>query len=397
MDESVNNKSNNILQYGIFFIISFLMMLLFSESSSLYWFNNFADTQIYFTIGRGMMHGILPYKGLLDQKGPMTFLIYGLASLMQIKNCMYFGVYLFESISLFISLILVNKIIYLVSKHKLVSFVLSLVYPVLLVVRNAFVTGGAAEEFALPFLLGLIYFALKLIKNDYTYNNLSFFIQGILMGCVFWMKYTLIGAWLGFALVLLIILISKRRWQDIFKYILLAFFGFVVASLPWIIYFAINNGLKSLFVGYFYFNIVVYPKKVSIIRKILYATFFTFYSYHKNIIAYLLIVVGAYITAFSNKITKNWSVKFMLIDMIFCNVFLVYCVYIFGKKYQLILLPFSALTLAALGKILVTHKIKINNITAIIAILLTFVLGFCFNFNFKFSKVCGAKEPVQIC
>lgn len=40
------------------------------------------DTNIYYLIGHGWMHGILPYAGLSDLKGPLVFLEHGLGSLL---------------------------------------------------------------------------------------------------------------------------------------------------------------------------------------------------------------------------------------------------------------------------------------------------------------------------
>jgi hypothetical protein len=69
-----------------------------TKSSPLYPLNDWVDANIYFTIGKGMMHGRVPYVDLYDQKGPVAFLLFGLASL--VSGTSFFGVYLLETLAL---------------------------------------------------------------------------------------------------------------------------------------------------------------------------------------------------------------------------------------------------------------------------------------------------------
>lgn len=47
-----------------------------SKSSFLYPLNDWVDVNCFFTVGRGMLHGLVPYRDLYEQKG--TYYLYRL-------------------------------------------------------------------------------------------------------------------------------------------------------------------------------------------------------------------------------------------------------------------------------------------------------------------------------
>ncbi|MDH6355503.1 hypothetical protein M2132_001848 [Dysgonomonas sp. PH5-45] len=63
------------------FVYNALLLFLCSRMSPLYDFNAWSDINVYFTIGKGWMNGLLPYRDLFDHKGPLIFLIYGIGYL----------------------------------------------------------------------------------------------------------------------------------------------------------------------------------------------------------------------------------------------------------------------------------------------------------------------------
>ena len=64
-------------------IISFSILIICTKSSPLYVFNDWVDANAYFTMGKGMIHGLIPFKDLFEQKGPLLYLIHGLSYLFQ--------------------------------------------------------------------------------------------------------------------------------------------------------------------------------------------------------------------------------------------------------------------------------------------------------------------------
>lgn len=52
------------------------------KSSFQYPLNDWGDTNCFFTLGRGIKHGIIPYLDLYEQKGPLLYFQFYLAALM---------------------------------------------------------------------------------------------------------------------------------------------------------------------------------------------------------------------------------------------------------------------------------------------------------------------------
>ena len=73
------------------------LITLFSRSSFLYPFNNWADTNVYMTMGREMLRGAVPYRDLFDHKGLLWYFLYMAANLISRKT--FLGLYLIELFS----------------------------------------------------------------------------------------------------------------------------------------------------------------------------------------------------------------------------------------------------------------------------------------------------------
>jgi hypothetical protein len=74
-------------------MLSFLLMMICTRSSFLYPMNNWDDVNSYFTMGKGMMNGLVIYRDLYEQKGPYLYFLYGLAYL--ISHRTFAGVFIF--------------------------------------------------------------------------------------------------------------------------------------------------------------------------------------------------------------------------------------------------------------------------------------------------------------
>ena len=74
-----------------------IIMTICSRSSFLYVFNLCDDANSYFTMGKSMFRGFVPYRDLFDQKGILLYFIYGLSSLMSATT--FRGVFVMEIIA----------------------------------------------------------------------------------------------------------------------------------------------------------------------------------------------------------------------------------------------------------------------------------------------------------
>ena len=78
------------------FVVSSLIILFTSKCSPLYPFNDWVDANAFFTTGKGIFNGIVPYRDLFEQKGLLLYFIYGIGYL--ISHTSFIGIYFFEVI-----------------------------------------------------------------------------------------------------------------------------------------------------------------------------------------------------------------------------------------------------------------------------------------------------------
>lgn len=180
-----------------------LALLAASTSSPLYATNFWTDTNIYFTIGRGMTQGLMPYRDLFDHKGPLLYMLYALGAMM--SDTGFAGVFVLEVIGLAATLFAGYRIVRLYGENRLSPAVIPLL-AVVTATCTAFTLGGSAEEFCLPALAAALYAVLARMRAREgcvhpLRLNAAF---GAAMGWVFLIKYTDCGLFFGLGLFALL-------------------------------------------------------------------------------------------------------------------------------------------------------------------------------------------------
>lgn len=180
-------------------LCALLALFVASTSSPRYETNFWTDTNLYFTIGRGMREGLMPYRDLFDHKGPLLFLIYGLAAC--ISDTSFLGVYLLEAVSLFCMLLAAWRLISLFGEGELTLCAIPLTAMVT-VACTAFNQGGCAEEFCLPALTIAVTAAMgRFMRGGQREGSaLRLAAFGAAMAWVFAIKYTDCGLFFGVGL-----------------------------------------------------------------------------------------------------------------------------------------------------------------------------------------------------
>ena len=257
-----------INKYLIFsFLVAFIILLITSKNSFLYPFNDWVDANSFFTVGKSMFNGLVLYKDIFEQKGPLLYLIYGIGYLISHKT--FYGVFVLEVISFTIFLYYVHKI-FIMFFDKRYSLVLIPSLAVVITTSSLFVQGGSCEEFCLPFIGISLYYYIKHFKEK-ELTNKEIFINGLIAGLVLMTKYTLLGFWIGFCLFIGINLIYKKEYKKLIIYGLVFLLGMLIPFLVGVIYFLINGALKDFIDVYFIFNITAYGsnENYGLIEKIL--------------------------------------------------------------------------------------------------------------------------------
>jgi len=241
---------------------AFLITMVCSRSSFLYPFNNWDDDNCFFTVGKSMFNGMVLYKDIYEQKGPLLYFIYGVAYLM--SHTSFIGAFFIEVAFACAYMLAVYKI-----SRLYIGTIPSLAVSALSVAISfssfAFYFGGSAEELCFPLVAWPMYFMLKRIKlGDGAADWRKLLISGFLSGCVFLIKFTLLSFALTFVVFVAVELIRRKNYSYIWKAFLFYAAGAVIAFLPWLIYFAANGALADFFRVYIYNNIFIYGSSSDI-------------------------------------------------------------------------------------------------------------------------------------
>jgi len=236
-------------------LCSVLALSVATTSSPLYAVNFWTDTNLYFTIGRGMTQGMMPYRDLFDHKGPLTFILYALGALA--SDTSFIGVFVLEVLSLAVMLYLGYRTAALYGGRSLLVIPIT---AILTVTCTAFNQGGSAEEFCLPALSLGLYAALKRMRMGETCKrperlHVAF---GTAMGWVFAIKYTDCGLFFGLGLAVLLYEWHVRGFSCAVASGLWMLAGLGLIVLPQAAYFALNGALDELIEVYFIQNIFGY-------------------------------------------------------------------------------------------------------------------------------------------
>lgn len=383
---------------GYFFLFSLFIMLLYTSSSPLYVTNPWVDSNSFMTMGRGIWHGLVPYRDLFEQKGPILYFMHTLGYL--ISPGQFWGVYILQSLAMTINIVYFYKTAKLfLSEH--VATIIALFIPAT-ILNSFFHYGNSAEEFVLPAIFILIYTIFNASqKEEFSFTNKELCVQGMLLAYVFWIKYSLIGAWITFVIIYAAYLIVKKDFTKLRQGLLFGLNGFLLVSSVVMVYFAINNATYYLLDVYFITNITAYAQgNVSVIARLFnaFAILISRYRYHP--IVSLIVIIGLVAVGYTTLLTKRNVARLMIVSSFLATGILQYYGGIIIGYYFLIMSPFISIGLMAIMKVLVDKKISIfeQKSTATILFIVTsaIFLPLVGNANINHSRLFPNNDYIQI-
>ena len=377
----LNINKEKIKEIIYLFLIIFIILLLTSKNSFLYPLNDWVDENAFFTMGKSLMNGVVPYRDLYEQKGPLLYLIFGIGYL--ISNTSFLGVFILEVVSWVIAMIFFYKIIILFLSKRSANIIIP-IFVSLLSTTYAFAHGGSAEEFCMPFFFITLYYFIKHFKVK-KLNILEMLINGIMAGCVLLIKYTLLGFWIGFTLVIFVDFIKEKDYKKAITYPLILLGGMLIPFGLFTIYFLLNKGFIDFIKVYFISNIFNYgADKVSIFSKVLRIGKEFIIALRLNGIMFILfILLGLSILVFKEFKKFRWY----LLTMILITIFFVYYGLLFYRYYVFFILLFICIPLiwvfTCLDKYFKQNRVYIIGIS--ITLILT-ILNAYFNANYDYMR-----------
>lgn len=345
-------KNKSIGEAGFLLLSSFVIIMLVSRSSFLYPCNDWNDANSYFSVGKALFNGKMPYRDVFDQKGMYLYFFYGLAYLM--SHTTFFGVFLMEVVLAAFDLWGLFSILQLYVK-KSTALVLAPLALTAAFCSNSFYWGGSAEEVCFPFLIWGLYLSLDYFKNHYPekMSGRTVFTGGLLAGMVANIKFTVLGFFFAWMMGIAIAFLVKRDLPGAVRSCLIFLLGMAIPFIPWLLYFGLQNSLYEWYYGYVYVNVVVYSnlsgegpslyERVYTLAKLLY------WLIRKNLIYFGFVIPGVLWSLFGRK--KKILERVQIIALCF---FLFLGIYIGGATLPYYALPLSVFTVlgfAFLGQI----------------------------------------------
>lgn len=365
-------------------LISFIFITIGSKNSPLYLINDWYDAEAFMTMGKGLLNGLVPYKDLFEQKGPILYFIYALANIISTKT--FFGVYLIEIGTFTIFLLLVRKTLNLFfdDKYTIPSF---MVLTFSIIMLNPFGHGGAAEELCLPFFMYSIYSLFKYLKTG-SVKKTEIILNGIMAGIVLWIKYTLLGFHFILAATYFFVELANKKYKEAFRSAIIYLFGMFIVTIPVLLYFFINDGIKELIDVYFIVNMTSYSKIVSTFEKITRAFGLLGLNLVVNIPFLIFILIPLIYYLFKcPKLKVKGSKWIILISFLFMGL----GTFIGGTNYfyySLIIAPFMILGVLLINRLLHKYDVRMNIIrsTSLLLLLITLMLKFSPNIQYTHYK-----------
>ena len=244
------------LRIGYALALSFAVLFFCSKSSPLYPINDWADANVYLTIGKGMTRGMVPYRDLYDHKGPLLFALHALCALISFDS--FTGVFLMEVVQAAAFVYIAHRFFECCGLQRM-SWIAVTVLAVAAYASYSFSEGDSAEEMAFPFIMGTLYGVAAFIRSGETRMSAKrLVLHGALAGCVFWIKFTMIGLHAGLLLALFIRAWAAGGFQEALRTLGWLIAGFVLSTLPWVLYFGLNGALGDWLKIYLYDNLFLY-------------------------------------------------------------------------------------------------------------------------------------------
>lgn len=117
----MNTRKEKLGGYVFCLIAAALILMICTQNSYLYPLNPGTDVNCFVTVADGMMNGLLPYRDLVEQKGPLLYFLHIIG--IWLSPGTYYGIYLLEVVSMSLSLYLFWLIMRLYIKDLNVSWI----------------------------------------------------------------------------------------------------------------------------------------------------------------------------------------------------------------------------------------------------------------------------------
>ncbi len=288
---------------ALLFLFSFFVLSWLSPDSFLmHEWGSRGDSSWFFTCGKAWMEGLTPYVDFTDSKGPLLWLVYGLAYLLTPTS--YSGVLWMSVVALTVTLEFVWRTSRLFAGRR-VSLVVMVLMSVLVLLRPVH-NETKAEDFCLPWIAIALYYTCRVLQaaQGEPWRRAAFW-TGVGMACCLLVKWNVFFMMGGMALVVAGASLAHRRVDGVLAGLL----GIAVVCVPMAVWFAVAGDSHAFVQEYFVntFLITDNGNGVGTLRGVLAGQFADAY---KALTTLLLYAVLAGVCLFCRGFRFSWWLAF---------------------------------------------------------------------------------------
>lgn len=255
--------SHNTFQKAWVFLLLFLSISVFFFRSALLPYHHIPmhiDSQVYIYAAQQILEGKILYKDIFDHKGPVMYVLECIGLFFCKNN--FIPLWLWQN--LFLSTCTMPIVWFSINKYG--KWVTAIALLFLFAFMRSYYTIGdnIPEVFAIGFLMLLCYFFQKIKDEEQTKK--SFFFMGVISACLFLIKANFILYAFPVYVFCLYIIVHHRN----FYYLLIIALGFLVAIVPFAIYFLYHGAVHKAFFAFITYNFsYIHAQKLSITQSII--------------------------------------------------------------------------------------------------------------------------------
>lgn len=256
MTLKVSENKKRMIPFFFFGIILFGLFF-FSHNSPIYSFNEDFDINIDLMAGRLIANGQVPYRDYYSHRGPCSFLYTAICAA---TGRGYLTLFALECLSVGISFYFMRKTSKMLFGEPHDFMIVTLFYGWMF--SNSFAFGGKCEEIFVFVPFFALWTMVKYEKERKTHDFMTlFFLNGILSGFIFGVKFTFTGVYVGLCIALFLYGIKDGTIKQSMKQILVFLMGMSLVPLCCVIWAAVNGVLKEMWSAYILLNVFSYDGK----------------------------------------------------------------------------------------------------------------------------------------
>ncbi|MCF0218399.1 MAG: hypothetical protein HUK14_01330 [Muribaculaceae bacterium] len=236
----------------VFVALAFLVVLLFSYSTSPIYGIELRDSAVFKMMGHVLLNGGVPYVDYFDHKGPYLYLINAIGE----SISPHWGLFPIQVVWLSLSFILWYKTAQLFVRPTY-SLIITLITIGLFI--GPYEYGDLTEEWSLLPTSISVYLAVSFLVNQPSEKHSYWrsLVYGLCFGMVFLIRpndaiMICGGVMTG---IFLYIMFCQKQYANALVNALAFFAGAIIMAAPWIAYFAYHGALENFYFGLIGFNI----------------------------------------------------------------------------------------------------------------------------------------------